>query len=112
AGAGVPGGAGLRGAGPRRPGRGGRGREGLVGAPAGGAVAPAGRAGLVVVRGPGRPLLHPGAARRRGGRRLLPPAHRPAGLDAPRRGPVLGVHRRRRAPRPPPPPPRPPPPPP
>ena len=44
-------------------------RHQLVGIPAGGAVAPADRARLVVVRGSRRRLLHAGAARRRRDRR-------------------------------------------
>ena len=46
-------------------------RDGLVRLAAGPDVAPSGRAGLVVLRGPGRPFLHPGAARRGRGRVLL-----------------------------------------
>ena len=71
-------------------------RDRLVSVAAGRAVAPADRTGLVVVRGPRRPPLYPGAARRGRGRRLLQRDHRPAGLEAPRRGPVLGVEWRRR----------------
>ena len=61
------------------------------------AVAPADRTGLVVLRGPRRPPLHAGAARRRRDRLLLQADHRRAGVEAPRRGPVLGVERRRRS---------------
>ena len=64
---------------------------------AGRAVAPADRTGLVVLRGPRRSPLHPGAARRRRGRLLLQPDHRRAGVETPRRGPVLGVECRRRS---------------
>ena len=56
-------------------------RDRLVGVAAGRAVAPADRTGLVVLRGPRRPPLHPGAARRRRGRRLLQRDHRRAGVD-------------------------------
>ncbi len=48
---------------------------------AGRAVAPADRTGLVVVRGPRRPRLHPGAARRRRGRLLLQADDRRARLE-------------------------------
>ena len=61
------------------------------------AVAPADRTGLVVVRGPRRSPLHAGAARRRRDRRLLQADHRRAGVETPRRGPVLGVEWRRRS---------------
>ena len=44
-----------------------------------------------------RSPLHPGAARRRRDRLLLQPDHRRAGVETPRRGPVLGVECRRRS---------------
>ena len=69
----------------------------LVPDAAGRAVAPADRTGLVVLRGRRRPPLHPGAARRRRDRLLLPADHRRAGVETPRRGPVLGVEWRRRS---------------
>ena len=61
------------------------------------AVAPADRAGLVIFRGPRRPPLHSGAARRRRDRRVLQGVHRRAGVEASRRGQVLGVEWRRRS---------------
>ena len=72
-------------------------RNGLVQSPPVAVVAPADRTGLVVVRGPRRSPLHPGAAWRRRDRVLLQPDHRRAGVDPPRRGPVLGVEWRRRS---------------
>ena len=64
-------------------------RDRLVRVAAGPDVAPADRAGLVVLRGPRRPPLHPGATRRRRGRRLLRHDHGRAGVASPRRGPFL-----------------------
>src|SRR2546426_659880 len=69
-------------------------RDGVA---AGRAVAPADRTGLVVLRGPRRPPLHPRAARSRRGRRLLQADHRRAGVGTPRPDPVLGVEWRPRS---------------
>ena len=59
--------------------------------------ASAGRPRLVVLCGPRRSALHPGTARRRGGRCVLQPAHRRADLAASRRRAVLGDGRRSRS---------------
>ena len=72
-------------------------RHRLVRIAAGRDLAPANRTGLVVVRGPRRPPLHAGAARRRRDRRLLQGVHRRAGVAAPRPGALLGVEWRRRS---------------
>ena len=58
-------------------------RDGLVEVAARRALAPADRTGLVVLRGQGRPLLHPGAARRRRDRRVLQGLDGRARVEAP-----------------------------
>ena len=70
-------------------------RHRLVGVAAEGTVAPADRSWLVVVRGARRRVLHAGAARRGRDRRRVSRQHRRAGVEASRRGAVLGIERRR-----------------
>ena len=72
-------------------------RNRLVPVEAGRTVAQADRTGLVVLRGPRRSHLHPGAARRRRNGVVLRPDHRRAGVETQRRGSVLRVERRRRS---------------
>src|SRR5215471_8498860 len=71
-------------------------RDGLVAIAAGRALAAAGRARVVVVRGERRLDLHAGAARRRRSRVVLPVEHGRARVAAPRQHAVLGVERRGR----------------
>ena len=58
-------------------------RDGLVQVAAGPVVAAQDRTGLVVLRGPRRSHLHPGAAGRRRDRVLLPAPHGRAGVETP-----------------------------
>ena len=72
-------------------------RDRLVPFPAGADLAQTDRAGLVVLRGQRRSVLHAGAARRGRDRRLLQGDDRRTGVEAPRRGQVLGIEWRCRS---------------
>ena len=70
-------------------------RNRLVSHAADRAVAPADWAGLVILRGRGRPLFHAGTARRRRGGLCLQPEDRRAALETHRQDAVLGIQCRR-----------------